>query len=358
MSILIRANSYEKAAGKMLRNGKELTSYQIQKRKYLFLEGIIRFLQLYAQNEIGNVELDIEKISLYTNSILFENQELWTIKDIESVFNMLEKALYNNVPLYRFFKLTKYQMKLFEKEHYEKLLESYKADAEKYPCLKCVWYESQVTNLGQLSKCNVPEEAITNRWKTRSGYHRIDSKKALNCKYLTELDKTQEFIDKYITDNNKIHIPYSKEELIEQLNKNAERLQTKIDTLDNSMIPPIIPEEDHVELDYMSKYKDKQDCIFDDLGRAFRSEMTQDEIVENHQKTIFLEGMINFIEIYTQIEIGSNYYADISAIAKYVDSSNTDIFTFQSVDEVYKYLENLVIDEKIDISKFYKLRYE
>lgn len=62
--------------GSML-NGKKLTSHQILERKFLYIEGLIRFLELYAQNEIGNAEVDIEKVALWVNSPYFENVDIY-----------------------------------------------------------------------------------------------------------------------------------------------------------------------------------------------------------------------------------------------------------------------------------------
>lgn len=65
---------------------------------------------------------------------------------------------------------------------------------------------------------------------------------------------------------------------------------------------------------------------------------------------MMLEAMIKFVEIYAQIELGSDYQADIGKIAKYVDKTN---FTFTSYNEMYEYLENLMIDG-FDMTKFCK----
>lgn len=45
-------------------HNKEITDKDKIKAKSLFIEGLIRFLELYGNNEIGNVEVDIRKIAL------------------------------------------------------------------------------------------------------------------------------------------------------------------------------------------------------------------------------------------------------------------------------------------------------
>lgn len=79
----------------------------------------------------------------------------------------------------------------------------------------------------------------------------------------------------------------------------------------------------------------------------------------NLQKGLFLECMIKFIEIYAQTELGSDYIADISKIAKWVENYSgrvTNVFKFQSREEIYEYLENQMLDG-MDIRKFCKIKY-
>lgn len=119
MSSLSDFNEFS-CIGSML-NKKELSPYMIQKRKYLYLEGMVRFLELYGKNEIGEVEVDIEKISLWINSSHFENVDIYRITGINKVFEMLENDLMNNVPLFRFLKLSDYQRAIFEQDHHDRL---------------------------------------------------------------------------------------------------------------------------------------------------------------------------------------------------------------------------------------------
>ena len=312
----------------------ELSSSTLQKRKFMYLEGLIRFLELYAQNEIGNVELDIEKISLYINSPMFENIDLTKITSIEDVYQSLTNDLEHNIPLFRFFKLSKYQQSYLEKDHYDNLLAEYKIDSEVYPCLKCVWYRNDVSDLGVSSICNYPN------YHKFTPYRRsyLDITKQIFCKNVTTLDAAKTFISDHPD------IPrFRLNDVQSVLNSGVKFLTNKIKTLDNCSIPPYIPKEEHISL------KDKIDPI-QDLGRAFRNQLTASEIQENHLKSIFLEGMIKFIELYAQNEVGSDFVADIAKIAEYVEYNK---LKFNSVEEVYEYLENQIYDG-IDMTKFCK----
>lgn len=343
MSFLTDSN-YETGAFASFLHKKKLTPYIKQKRKFLYLEGLIRFLELYANNEIGNVEVDIEKVSLWINSPQFENIDLYKVTSIEAVFKMLENDLYNNIPLFRFLKFSEYQQRIFETEHRKRLLEDFYNDCEKYPCLKCIWYHRENTSIGQLSKCRCPKDDITNRPGLRtSGYHKIENHK--KCKYVTTVENAEHFYEMYVSN---IIGTFRKESFRDNVNRYVKEFKEKIENMDNSYIPPYIPEDDHVGLDF--EFDDITERLCNGLGRAFRNKQDIDGIKQNRLKAMMLEAVIKFVELYAQIELGSDYQANISEIAKYVEKNK---FTFKSYDEVYQYLENLMFDG-FDMTKFCK----
>ena len=340
MSFLTDSNYFSDAIP-MINGKSKLSSTQKQKRKFLYLEGLIRFLELYANNEIGNVTVNIEKCSLYVNSPEFENIDLYNITNIESVYKMLEQDLLNNIPLYRFLNLSNYQMKIFEKEHYDILLESYNKDCDKYPCLKCIWYVNKITPFGTLSECKLPKEEITHKMLfRRQKYHSIS--RHTRCKYVTTLDNKQDFINKYIIGNVYHHYERT---ILNNIEHYSKKLKDKINTLDNSIIPPYIPDDDKIDLA-------SNIDILEDMGRAFNNKLTKSDIQNNLREAIFLECMIKFVEIYAQSELGSNYYANIAKIAKWVENNISKI-NFKCKDDAYKYIENQIIDG-MDMTKFCK----
>ena len=322
----------------------KLSSDVVQKRKFLFIEGLIRFLELYGQNEFGNAEVDIEKVSLYVNNATFENNQINNYTSIEKIYKSLENDLYNNIPLFRFLKLSDHQKLLLETEHHNQLLKDYAEDAKKYPCLRCIFYRNESSWLGMSSKCNYPESIIANKLSfERPGFLDISTKK--NCKNVVTLDEAILFKYRII---NTIQISHYKNEVIDIIDNGVEFLREKLKNIDNCSIPPYIPDEDHVEL---KDNRDRTDKIISDLGRAFKNQLTFDEIRQNHINAIFLEAMIKFVELYAQTELGSNYVADISKIAEYV---NNNKFDFDSKDKVYKYLEDQIYDG-FNITKFCKV---
>ena len=335
---LDEANEFA-AVGTML-NGVKLSTYQVQKRKFLYIEGLIRFLELYARNEIGDVEVDIEKVALWVNSSAFENVDVYQIKSIQGVYKSITDDLVErNVPLYRFLRLSDYQFKILEREHYDLLLQDFEKDCTKYPCLKCLWYEAEETAFGRLSKCKLPKSKITNKviWG-RQGYHDITLKKNRQCKYCTTAEGKDEFVRKYITP---IKSDYDRSYLLEQIDERYDSWVKKVQHLDNSYIPLRLPET-------MQGLLSVEADALKELGRAFRGLQTVSEMQKNLRFAIILECMIRFVELYAQTEMGTDYEASISRIARYVyDIScgkDTDILSFKSREELYKRFEDIAVE--------------
>ena len=330
--------------GAIIHNTKELSNEELCKRKFLYIEGLIRFLELYACNEIGETEVDIEKVALWVNSPYFENVDIYHIKTINDVYKSLTDDLIEyNIPLYRFLKLDENKLALLEKSHRNQLLQEYIKDSEIYPCLKCIWYSMTQTDFGPLSKCRCPKEEISNNWSfSRKSYFDITNKENINCKYITTIDNVDKFIDKYLS---KIKISIHKDEYVNKANKYKQELIDKINNLDNSYIPIVIPDA------YSNLLSEKID-VLKDLGRLFGNKQSKTDMQLNLRRAIVLEVMIKFVEIYAQTELGNNYRADISKIAKYVYSNK---FSFTSKEEIYTQIENMIYENKLNINMFCKV---
>lgn len=327
--------------------GSSISEEQRLKRKFLYIEGLIRFLQLYGANEIGCSEVNIEKVALWVNSPCFENVSIRNIKSIKDVYKYITADILHNIPLYRFLKLTDSQLKIMEKEHYNELYDDFKQNAIKYPCLDCAWYHVEDTNLGRLSQCNLPREDLENKISCRrTGYHDITTKKNRNCKYHVNESNRDEFINNYV---NKITWTMRRNDITNRLDKRIKLLEDKINNLDNSYIPIIIPKNIKFDINDL----DDSDTMLSDLGRVFNNKKTIQEMKSNLRKAIFLRCIIEFVEIYAQSEIGNDYVADIYRISKYVYTLH-DFPKFKSEQEIYEYIESLILSDDKLIYKFIK----
>jgi hypothetical protein len=127
---LIDANLYPQAAV-MIHNGEEITEERQEEIKAIFLEGMIRFLDIYSQTEIGEgIQIDIMKVALHINTPQFINDDMYLIHSIDDVFSLLENLAISGLPIWRFLKLNEYQSRLFE-TGYNQLLISLKEELAK-----------------------------------------------------------------------------------------------------------------------------------------------------------------------------------------------------------------------------------
>lgn len=328
--------------------GKNLSEETIRKKKAIYIEGMIRFLEYYATNEIGNVELDIEKISLVVNSPLFENVDVRNITDIWSVFKIMEQAVIHNIPIHRFLKLSPYQQKFLEENYRNNLKTDFLAECEKYPCLKCLFFKEETTSLGLTRKCNRDSMLslqhsgcrIEHFLPYRQGFLHIEEH--TKCKYCTTPDSIPKtIINKNTPPEMKAHI----EALLAEFKKSFDR---KLMTMENSSIPLEISETDKIDLTFNNP-DNPVDWMLD-FARAFGNKQTQSEMFENLQRAVVFKEMISFAEIYAQTELGSNYIADIATISEWVDENK---FNFNSIEEIDEYIEQMMIDG-IDFTQFCK----
>ena len=322
-------------------HNKKITDKDRIKAKSLFIEGLIRFLELYGNNEIGNVEVDIRKVALWVNSCAFENKDVLEFTNLNRVYKYIENCLYNNIPLFRFLKLSKYQFNLMENAHREQMYKDYETDCETYPCLKCIWYNIRETPFGNLDNCYIKDNPIKNGYGYGSrGKFYIARHK--NCKYCTTLTN----IPSVITESKYFgHFSGISQEDIERARK---KLKTKIDNLDNSTIPISISESEYVSLDYINN-----DGVLTDLLRVFNYKKTKTELLHQLRQAILLECFIKFMDIYAETEIGNNYYANITNITKYVYKNYVNL-RFTSIRQAYEMIENLITADFNDKGKLIK----
>jgi len=309
----------------ILLHGEELSKEEQEKRKAIFLEGLIRFLDIYAQTEIGEgIEIDIVKVALHINSACFENDDLYKITSINDVYHLLESLTIIGLPIWRFLKLTDYQKKIFETGYHELLISLKKKAADESPCYGCIWYSEEDTFLGLLRKCNKPETEFVEK---RKGAH--DPNMILDCKWLTTLESLPKSVDD-------IQAKRKKEKFLKAVEAARQRFQDNF-LKDPFGIPKELSDTEIIELN-------KEYDTWDDLGCALNNKKTKSERQIELRKAIYTEGMIRFFEQYAKCEIGSNYITDITKIALYINQMNeSELNNIKAFEDVYIDLENKII---------------
>ena len=337
MSRLSDSNEFG-AASALIHDMKPFDFDEMLKRKCMYLECLIRFMEIYAQSEIGECDIDIRKCALYVNSPYFENTLCYYVNSEKSIYKSLEKDLIQNIPLYRFLKLTESQIRIFESDHRRRLIEDFMDDCKKHKCLKCIWYESGVYAFGASSKCVRP---YSTGLPFRNGYFHFD--KVRKCNYYCEASHDVPLWIESMTVERK------RSAAISEFHKRVSLWNQKLNSLDNSLIPIFIDREDYVDIKCPDDWLDH---LAESMSGILNGKQPKDWIRKNLKTAILIECMIRFVEIYAQTEIGADYRAKISKIAKFIyKHPNSELLKFDSYEDAYKNIEDAVISG-LDIRKF------
>lgn len=333
--LLIEANWCPEAAEVI--HDRKISNKRKSELKGIFLEGLINFLDIYAQTEIGGeIELDIMKIALHINSAQFENDDLYAINSIDDVYRLLETLTIMGLPVWRFLKLSEYQKQIFEFGYNELLLSAKINATYERPCYGCIWYDESNTFLGVLRKCNKPRIELEMR---RKSYH--DPDEINECKWLTTLESIPNAI--YCDD-----IPeFRRSDFLRNVEPARNRFKNEL-LKDPFRIPKELAYNEKLELD-------SEIGLLDDFACAFNNLKTKSERKAELRKAMYTEGMIRFFVIYAKCEMGSRYTANIKAISMFLDRyEHENIFdSVMNFDDVYKDLENKIL-ERFDVRKFIK----
>lgn len=322
-------------AATMLHNGEKLTDKRKAELKALFLEGLIRFLDIYSQTEIGEgVQIDIMKVALFVNSPRFENEDLYSISSIDDVYELCEMLTLAGLPIWRFLRLSEYQSRIFESGYTEILVSAKMKAAEERPCYGCIWYRETETFLGLLRECQKPR---TDANFERKETHNPDAIK--KCKWLTTLDTIPDAVEN-------IALSFRKREFLNAVEPAREKFKKSL-LKDSFRIPKSLTDKETVTLD-------KEYDPIEDLGRAWNNERTFTERQIEIRKAMYIEGMIRFFEMYAKCELGTRYIADIKNIALYVDGLESSEISFvKSFEDVYADLEDKIVSG-FEVKKYVK----
>lgn len=311
------------------------------KIKALFIEGLINFLSIYAQSEIcEGIEVNIPLVSLYVNSPEFENVDCYSIKNIDDVYKIIEIEVLMGMPIWRFLKLSNYQMNLFEKNYEEVLKERATYLRENYPCKRCIYFREEDTPFGYLSQCLREEEASLHYRRESIDWTQISS-----CKNCITVDDDIEYLKKdypWTYRNAKSRQDSFRKALEKEDTSKLDRYKIQLKDIEEANISLKLPKIEN-EIDRLS-------FILDDFGDAFSNKRSKKERREEIKKALYLEGFIEFINLYIQNEIGSNYTVDITKVVLYLDDRELN---FTSKEELFSELEDMLLNG-FDYSSFIK----
>lgn len=164
----------------ILRGKRPPSERKLEEQRAMFLEGYIRFAEIFAQSELGDMEVDIKKLALYIFSPEFKYQQTYDIKSIDDVYKMIEEDILNGMPIWRYFKCSNSLLRILEDTFKNDALEEERRIKEKYICKRCIYLEEKHLDLGYMCRCKNGER---NNFR-RSAFH--DYTKINKCKYFKE----------------------------------------------------------------------------------------------------------------------------------------------------------------------------
>lgn len=126
--------------------------------KYLFLEAMIRFAEIFANENIGNCEVDIAKIVYFAESKQFKFRVAWDCKTIDDYYKLIENMVLDGFPIWDFLKISDWAKNMLNREFERQLSEEERYRKKIYKCYSCDYFEEHKTSLGILRKCNKPKD--------------------------------------------------------------------------------------------------------------------------------------------------------------------------------------------------------
>ena len=140
------------------------------KRHLQVFNAFCEFLTIFASQEIGDVELDIDAISNYMCSGRFVMKfgSLATVDDSafteDDIYQTLEQDILDGMPVWDFFKLSDYTKEILESSFKQEREREFAELQDKYMCYRnCKWYELNNTSVGLFESCNCYKDSTSNR---------------------------------------------------------------------------------------------------------------------------------------------------------------------------------------------------
>lgn len=129
-------------------------------KKYLFLEAMIRFAEIFGNENLGTCEVDISKVICYAETEQFKLIVGWDCSTLEDHYKLIEDMVLDGFPIWHFLKLSDWTMNMLDREfrkEVQKAIEAEQLEQKKYKCYSCEYFNEHRTSLGILYECNKPK---------------------------------------------------------------------------------------------------------------------------------------------------------------------------------------------------------
>ena len=151
---------------------------------------------LYDFGKHLNVELDIQKTSLFINSGFFEVNFLRYCKSLKSARKFLLTLSNNNMPIFRLYKFNKSQLNYHEQIYKKELNKQFEDYLNSSVCHSCKYYKKEYLPLGLIEKCTHRDsfKKLTRDFKVKSTCNYYEK---IKRNYIDEdiIPKTIKYID-------------------------------------------------------------------------------------------------------------------------------------------------------------------
>ena len=305
-------------------HSRKITDSTKNKFKYLYLEGMIKFLKMYAVNELGsNCDLDLYRIAMYINSVRFENEDVYEIKSLDDIYNILTEEVIYGFPIWRFLKVSSSQLKYLESEYSDKLTKLKEILENEKSCRMCYFYRPIDTPFGFIEKCYK---------RMRIGERDsdiIDSRSIKSCEYFSR----------------------TKPEIKDSIWSSGSVKEIKLEDLDEYRISLSDIREINDDLE-RAKDLDPVTRAFSSIGMMMNSRRGLDDRDKDSLKALQFSILYRFMEVHLLIEYGNAFEPNVARICK--DIYEHKFNQYRTEDDFIKYIEDSLIKDPRWATKYSK----
>lgn len=91
-------------------------------KKYLFLEAMIRFTEIFGNENIGNCEVDISQVISFAETQQFQLMMSWDCHTLDDYYKLIEDMVLDGFPIWNFLKISDWTKDMMKRE-FQKVLQ-------------------------------------------------------------------------------------------------------------------------------------------------------------------------------------------------------------------------------------------